>query len=77
MTRQATLGSIQLAVDGNQCIGCAICADVCPSSAFIFERWDLAPQWLPSQCNGCRICARECPTQAITIHAPGRAYRHS
>ncbi|MGC8668352.1 MAG: 4Fe-4S binding protein [Chthonomonadales bacterium] len=59
--------SVHLAIREDQCIACAVCADVCPSAALAFGGQDMVPSWMSSRCNGCRICARECPTQAISV----------
>lgn len=68
----STVGShgheaVQVAIDGGQCVGCAVCVDVCTSQAFAWSRESLAPAWLPEKCSGCGTCEHECPTGAICV----------
>ncbi|MBI2299909.1 MAG: 4Fe-4S binding protein [Armatimonadetes bacterium] len=63
---------IALRLDAPQCVGCAICADVCPTRALVLTPVDLLPVWLPEACTACRICERQCPTAAITVQGRPR-----
>lgn len=54
-------------LDEGQCIGCGICADVCPERAISLPRDGLLPTWLPQRCSGCGACAVECPTAALRV----------
>jgi 2-oxoglutarate ferredoxin oxidoreductase subunit delta len=54
-----------------QCIGCAICVDVCPSGALAMGRRDLVPRPIPGRCTACRLCEQECPTEAISLPEAG------
>ena len=56
-----------LEIDGSQCIGCAICVDVCPDAGLAMGPEDLRPVWLADLCTGCGACVHECPTAAITL----------
>jgi NAD-dependent dihydropyrimidine dehydrogenase PreA subunit len=56
-----------VAIEQGQCVGCAICVDVCPSEALALGRTDLTPRQIDGRCTGCAICVRECPTGAITL----------
>jgi Pyruvate/2-oxoacid:ferredoxin oxidoreductase delta subunit len=67
----------RLCLDESQCIGCAVCVDVCPSGAFEMGPEDAIPRWLPTLCNGCRICERQCPTEAISVRRPHRGAHRS
>jgi formate hydrogenlyase subunit 6/NADH:ubiquinone oxidoreductase subunit I len=56
-----------LRIEGAQCVGCAICADVCPEAALAMGPNDLRPVCLLDRCTACGECVRECPTAAITL----------
>jgi Na+-translocating ferredoxin:NAD+ oxidoreductase RNF subunit RnfB len=56
-----------LEIDGAQCVGCAVCVDVCPDLALALGPEDLRPTWLADRCTACGECVRECPTDAITL----------
>lgn len=63
---------VHLDLEESQCVGCAICSDVCPTRAWFMGRADLLPIWTAERCNGCTLCALHCPTGAITVHRNGR-----
>jgi Pyruvate/2-oxoacid:ferredoxin oxidoreductase delta subunit len=65
-----TIPGVEFRLDDGQCVGCAVCADVCPEEALVMNPCDLLPAWIAPQCTGCRLCERECPTAAITITMP-------
>ncbi|MGA9761615.1 MAG: FAD-dependent oxidoreductase [Gaiellaceae bacterium] len=54
--------------DVKQCIGCGICAEICPQSAVALTAGD-SPHAVvdANSCRGCGICAAECPTGAMTL----------
>jgi len=58
---------IVLQIDDAQCVGCAICADVCPEAALAMGPDDLRPVCLADRCTACGECVHECPTAAITL----------
>jgi len=57
-----------LAYDEEKCIGCGMCAEVCPhgvfgiieKKAFILER---------DSCMECGACAMNCPSEALEVNA--------
>jgi heterodisulfide reductase subunit A-like polyferredoxin len=53
-------------VDEALCIGCNICAVVCPFGAAKKDEDNIA-QISEELCKGCGICAARCPTKAITM----------
>ena len=61
--------STALRIDEGQCVGCAICADICPEVALTMGPDDLRPTWLADRCTLCGECVVECPTAAITLNS--------
>ncbi len=59
--------STWLQIDHGQCIGCAICVDVCHDGALAMAPNDLHPLWLPERCTACAECVQECPAAAIVL----------
>ncbi len=49
-------------VDQRLCLGCAVCAAVCPNDAVTISGGK--PEF-SSDCNDCGLCARVCPTGAL------------
>ena len=48
------------------CIGCAICIDVCPFDAIIGAQ-NFSHRINFEECPGCKICVNKCPTDCIEI----------
>jgi 2-oxoacid:acceptor oxidoreductase delta subunit (pyruvate/2-ketoisovalerate family) len=53
-------------VDENLCVGCNVCAVVCPFGAIKKNEKEIA-QVNEELCKGCGICAARCPEQAISM----------
>jgi len=53
-------------VDQNLCIGCGICAEVCPTEVFVVCG-EKAVVMYPEKCRGCDICVENCPVDAIEM----------
>lgn len=56
-------------VNEAKCIGCAICAEVCPFSAIEMVKMEKRrkAQVIKAACKGCGICASHCPVFAIDV----------
>lgn len=53
------------------CVGCEICAQICPTQNITFE--EKRPVW-NHRCHGCMACVAYCPKKAIQFKAP-EAYK--
>ena len=69
MLGQATLQTVEFHLDESQCVGCAVCADVCPEQALTMSEEDTFPTWIAERCTNCGRCEAECPTAAIVLAA--------
>jgi pyruvate ferredoxin oxidoreductase delta subunit len=56
----------------NTCIGCGLCAKVCPEACIEMIESEKAggrpkPKTDYDYCKGCGLCAHECPVKAISM----------
>ena len=51
--------------DGDECIGCGLCVDLCIMNAIELD--SLKAKVNPLFCCGCLMCVEDCPTKAIKI----------
>jgi len=63
-----------IVVDIEQCKGCELCIEVCPTNVLRMERrvngkgYHYAYMELPEECNGCNNCAIVCPDGVISVY---------
>lgn len=50
-------------VNGNECVACGACVDVCPEGAITCDEIAVVDA---SKCVDCGACAAECPSSAIS-----------
>jgi len=59
--------------DYTVCIGCALCAKLCPEACIAMTDSPTGgkkqPQTNYDYCKGCALCAHECPVKAIKMVA--------
>lgn len=61
-------------VSQEDCIGCCLCAELCPTSPTVFEMRDITAFVVHAEtCEDCMLCTENCPTNAITIEKGGDA----
>jgi len=53
-------------INENNCIGCAICIEVCPFDAIIGAQ-NFSHRVNYQECPGCKLCIEKCPTDCIDI----------
>jgi len=56
-------------VDETKCIGCGLCASLCPSNAIelLLKEGGKKAHVISASCKGCGLCGASCPQQAITL----------
>lgn len=64
-----TVAPIVSSIDKDICIGCGICASLCPYQAIQMLKIGKArkAETIAASCKGCGICASRCPTFAISM----------
>lgn len=58
-------------VDGNLCLGCSLCAKLCPDACIDLSEDKKLKKIIAKidyrYCKGCGLCAKECPAKAIDM----------
>ena len=58
----------RIAISGEDCIGCGVCVEMCPTTPNVFEMRDiLAAIVHPEVCESCMLCIENCPTDALSM----------
>lgn len=63
-TKQMIHNASKPEIDEDKCIGCGVCAELCPAKAISMEKGKANPDW--NICWGCSICEINCPQKALT-----------
>lgn len=58
---------MSIEITSKKCIGCGLCASVCPGSLIAVSDGKAVISD-PKRCWGCASCVKECPVQAIALY---------
>ena len=56
----------KIEVDGEKCIGCGECVEICPVEVYELEDEKAVPI-NDEECVGCESCVEACEQEAITV----------
>lgn len=58
--------TIDIRIDEDACVGCSLCAEVCPTKVLDFNEGKMVPEVKkPAECFGCLSCSEICPATAL------------
>lgn len=58
-------------INEKDCIGCGICASICPMQVFLhFEKKSTPSVAYSEECWHCNACVLDCPSKALTLRIP-------
>jgi ferredoxin len=57
-------------IDGNECIHCNLCMEICPNQAI--SNRSMTYSIIQSKCTGCGECGEECPVSCISLMQIGK-----
>ncbi|MCK9363088.1 MAG: ferredoxin family protein [Syntrophales bacterium] len=55
-------------IDEKACVGCALCAMLCPGDVIVMDKSGKARAKYPEDCWTCFSCEMACPVKAIDVH---------
>lgn len=61
-------GVVSLTLDGERCVGCGTCVEVCPHGVFALAGKKARIEDRDA-CMECGACARNCPAEAVSVEA--------
>jgi heterodisulfide reductase subunit A len=67
--RKVTIEPLTALIDEELCVGCGLCAELCPYGAPELvpgEKGGTKARIIEALCHGCGTCAASCPQKAIT-----------
>ena len=59
---------VTLALDSEKCVGCGMCALVCPHAVMVMEN-GMARIDKRDACMECGACVQNCPAEAVSVDA--------
>ncbi len=64
---RVTVEALTPVISPDKCVGCGLCARVCPYNAIIVNKEQKRSEVIEAACAGCGTCGAECPFDAIEM----------